>query len=133
MKANGKMKAHVEYVFHHMGIPTEQRKPNEKHSAKTGMFTSDNPGKFKIQWHRFSGDSPLHPLMKTLPHVAFKVNDFEAAIEDEEIILGPYEPINGYFVAVINDNGVPVEIIYTELTDEEIWDRAAKGQGSLYR
>lgn len=37
------------------------------------------------------------------------------------MILGPYEPINDYFVAIINDAGVPVELIQTSLSDEEIW------------
>ncbi len=31
-------------------------------------------GKFQVQWYRFSGDSPLHPLLKTVTHVAFKVS-----------------------------------------------------------
>ncbi|MDQ2128293.1 hypothetical protein R4I72_07490 [Leclercia adecarboxylata] len=71
--------------------------------------------------------------MKTLPHVAFKVNSLSAAIEGEEIILGPYEPIDGYPVAVINDAGVPIELIETTLSDDEIWPRARSGHGSLYR
>ena len=97
------------------------------------MFTADNPGKFKVQWHRFTDDSPLHPLLKTVPHVAFKVDNLSAAISNEEIILGPYEPIDDYFVAVINDAGVPIELIQTTLTDEELWERARTGKGSLYR
>ncbi|MEC3939978.1 hypothetical protein VOF76_28215, partial [Leclercia adecarboxylata] len=84
-----------------------------------GMYTTDNPGKFRVQWHRFKHDSPLHPLLKTVPHVAFKVNSLSAAIEGEEIILGPYEPIDGYRVAVINDAGVPIELIETTLSDDE--------------
>lgn len=127
------MKHGVTYEFHHAGIPTDQVRPGEKFSESAGMYTADNPGTFKIQWHRFTADSPLHPLLKTVPHVAFKVNDLALAIAGEEILLGPYEPIDGYFVAIINDNGVPVELIQTELTDEEIWGKAAAGEGALYR
>lgn len=97
------------------------------------MYTADNPGKFRVQWHRFTHDSPLYPLLKTVPHVAFKVNSLSAAIEGEEIILGPYEPIDGYRVAVINDAGVPIELIETTLSDDEIWPRARSGHGGLYR
>jgi len=53
--------------------------------------------------------------LKTVPHVAFKVNSLSAAIEGEEIILGPYEPIDGYRVAVINDAGVPIELIENDI------------------
>lgn len=127
------MKAGIRYEFHHMGIPTQDAKPNEVFSAAAGMFTSDNPGKFRIQWHRFNPDSPLHPLIRTVPHPAFKVDDLKEATAGEEILLGPYEPIDGYFVAIINDGGVPVELIQTTLSDDEIWGRARSGQGSLYR
>ena len=100
------MKPDIHYQFHHMGIPAEQVRPGEIFSAAAGMFTTDNPGKFRIQWHRFTPDSPLHPLIRTVPHPAFKVENLEAAIEGEGILLGPYEPIDGYFVAMINDGGL---------------------------
>ncbi|APH55086.1 Hypothetical protein GbCGDNIH9_8641 [Granulibacter bethesdensis] len=127
------LKPHIEYRFHHMGIPTDQSFEGEVFSAAAGMFTSDNQGKFRIQWHRFLPTSPLHPLIRTVPHPAFKVSDLEAAIEGEHILLGPYEPIDGYFVAIIDDGGVPVELIQTNLDDDEIWRRAKTGEGSLYR
>ncbi len=127
------MKPGVQYSFHHTGIPSQQVRPNERYSAAASMYTADNGGQFRIQWHRFEPDSPLHPLIKTLPHVAFKVDDLQAAIAGEEVILGPYEPIDGYRVAMINDQGVPVELIQTTLSDEEIWGRAQAGQGALYR
>ena len=127
------MKPGVTYEFHHFGIPLQDGKTEGVFSEKAGMYTVDNPGKFRIQWHRFTDDSPLHPLLKTVPHVALKVNDLAKAIEGEEVLLGPYEPIDNYYVAVINDNGAPVELIQTTLSDEELWGRARSGHGSLYR
>jgi len=127
------MKSHLRYEFHHMGIPTEEIRPDETFSAAAGMYTADNSGRFRVQWHRFTKDSPIHPLLRTVPHAAFKVADLKEAIAGEEVVLGPYEPIDGFFVAVINDGGVPIELIQTELTDEEVWRRARTGQGSLYR
>lgn len=127
------MKPHIRYEFHHMGIPTEEVRAGETYSEAAGMFTSDNPGRFRIQWHRFKPKSPLHPLIRSVPHPAFKVADLREAVAGEEVLLGPYEPIDGYFVAIINDGGVPVELIQTDLSDEEIWGRAKAGQGSLYR
>ena len=127
------MKPNITYVFHHTGIPTTEIRKNETYSPSAKMFTSDNDGNFKIQWHRFEADSPLHPLIKTLPHVAFKVDSLSAAIEGEEVILGPYEPIHDYFVAMISDNGVPVEFVQTQLTDDELWNRREKLEGALYR
>lgn len=127
------MKNGIEYRFHHMGIPTTERREHEIHSAAVGMYTSDSPGNFRVQWHRFEDDSTLHPLIRTVPHVAFKVESLAAAIEGEHVILGPYEPIEDFWVAIVNDGGVPIELIETSLSDEEIWDRASKGRGALYR
>lgn len=72
-------------------------------------------------------------LIRTVPHVAFKVSSLADAIEGEEVILGPYEPVDGYFAAMINDQGAPVEFIETDLDDDEIWKQAKNGQGELYR
>ncbi|MFZ4168731.1 hypothetical protein ACEV60_08710 [Enterobacter ludwigii] len=127
------MKAHVKYEFHHFGIPVQDGDTTGKFSANAGMYTTDNPGKFRVQWHRFTDDSPLHSLLKTVPHVAFKVSSLAEAIAGETVILGPYEPIDDYRVAVIDDGGVPIELIETTLSDEELWARATAGQGSLYR
>lgn len=127
------MKSNVKYTFHHFGIPLQDGVFEGAYSEKAEMYTVDNPGQFRVQWHRFKDSSPLHNLIKTVPHVAFKVDNLLRAIEDEEVILGPYEPIDGFFVAMINDNGAPIELIETTLSDDEIWERARSGQGDLYR
>jgi hypothetical protein len=127
------VKPHINYRFHHTGIPTTERHANERYSRMVGMHTSDHPGGFRVQWHRFDADSPLHPLIRTLPHIAFQVDDLAAAIEGEEVLLGPFEPIDGFRVAVINDAGVPVELIQTSLPDALVWRRAEEGEGALYR
>lgn len=94
------MKSDIIYTFHHGGIPLPDGIPEGTFSEKAGMYTSDNPGKFRVQWHRFTSGSPIHPLLKMVPHVAFKVSDLPRALEGEEITLSPYEPIDGYIVAV---------------------------------
>lgn len=127
------MKNNVRYEFHHLGIPVDDGNEEGVFSEVAGMYTTDNPGKFRIQWHRFTENSPLHTLIKTVPHVAFRVDSLSEAIKGESLLLGPYEPIDDYFVAIINDNGVPVELIQTTLTDDELWRRARSGEGELYR
>jgi hypothetical protein len=125
----------VTYTLHHIGIPTEVPMPDERFSSKVGMYTTDDlTGPVPIQWHRFEADSPLHPLMRTQPHLAYKVDNLCAAIDGHAVILGPYEPIDNYRVAVVDHDGLPVEFIETSLTDGEIWSRARTGKKSfLYR
>ncbi|WP_133131128.1 VOC family protein [Legionella yabuuchiae] len=112
----------INYRFHHIGIPTTVKREGERYSSTFKMYTSggeDSP--YRIQYHRFEEDSPLHPLLKTMSHVAFQVDDLEAAIEGKEIVLGPYEPFSGFKVAAIIDSGAPIELIETTLSEEEIW------------
>jgi hypothetical protein len=120
MQING-----VSCTFHHMGIPTSEKRPRERYSQMFGMYTSDSHCKsLRIQWHRFEPGSQLHPLLQTLPHVALKVDDLERASTGYNVLLGPYEPIPGFRVAVVEDGGQPIELVQTTLTDAQLWERA---------
>jgi hypothetical protein len=122
----------VTYEFHHLGIPTQVKRLGERYSEVYGLYTSDDACRLaRVQWHRFTADSPLHPLVKAAPHPAFKVSDLERAVAGKSVILGPYEPIAGYRVAMIVDGGVAVELIQTELSDAQIW-AGADGSSVLY-
>jgi hypothetical protein len=127
MKFNG-----VEGSFHHMGIPTTEPRADERFSERFGMYTSDSDCKtLRIQWHRFEPGSSLHPLLRTVPHVAFKVADLERAMEGYNVLLGPYEPIADFRVAIIEDGGQPIELVETDLTDEALWGLARQGGNDI--
>ena len=103
MKING-----VECVFHHMGIPTTQKKDGERYSPLFRMYTSEGRcGVIRVQWHRFEPGSSMHSLIQTIPHAAFKVQDLDKAVIGFNILLGPYEPIPNFRVAIIEDGGHP--------------------------
>ena len=122
----------VALAFHHLGIPTTEAKCGERYSAMFDMYTSDAAcGLFPVQWHRYGPKSPLPERLRTVPHAAFKVADLARAIEGAKVLLGPYEPIRDYRVAIIEDGGIPVELIETTLSDEDIWGRAKTDPASL--
>jgi hypothetical protein len=111
----------VTYTLHHIGIPTAELRPGEKYAAKVGMYTTDDrSGPVPVQWHRYDPSSSLHPLLRKQPHVAYRVNDLIAAIDGHTVLLGPYEPIDGYHVAAIDNAGMPIEFIETDLIDDDI-------------
>ena len=116
-------KAHLNYRYHHMGIPVTEERPGEHSSSTFKMYTSggEDPGGFRVQFHRFDPGSSLHPLIQSKPHVAFQLDDLEAAIEGEVLLLDPYEPFEGFKVAIIEDDGVPIELVETDLSDEEVF------------
>lgn len=121
------MKKPVTYEYHHMGIPTDTPRKNEKYSSTFKMYTTDGNNPFRIQWHRFEAGCPLHPLIQTVPHVGFKVSSIDEAIKDRKVILEPYYPFEGFRVAMVEIDGAPVEFIETDLTEDEIWGGSKQG------
>jgi len=98
--------------FHHIGIPTTERRPGERHLPQFGMHVSGfESSPYGVEWMRFDADSPLPALVQTVPHVAFQVDDLEEQIEGKEILIAPNEPSPGIRVAFIVDNGAPIEFL----------------------
>ena len=98
--------------YHHIGIPTKTPQPGETYLEEYRLFCTDhetNP--FGIQWMRYEEDCPLPELVKTMPHVAFEVDDLQQALTGQEILIQPNSPSPGVLVAFIVCDGAPVEIL----------------------
>jgi hypothetical protein len=98
--------------FHHIGIPTRTPHAGEQYLAAFKMYVSGfESSPYGIEWMRFDADSPLPEIVKSVPHVAFEVDDLEAALEGKEILIPPNRPSGELRVAMIVDNGAPVELM----------------------
>jgi hypothetical protein len=76
------------------------------------MFVSGfESSPYGIQWMRFDSDASYPEIVKTLPHVAFEVDDLSAALEGRKILIPPNSPGEGIMVAMILDNGAPIELL----------------------
>jgi hypothetical protein len=73
-----------------------------------------------VEWLRFEPDAPAPDLVKTVPHVAFVVDDLPAAIENKQVIIAPNSPSPGVTVAFIVDNGAPIEFLQFDDPGSEI-------------
>jgi hypothetical protein len=60
---------------------------------------------------RFDPDAPYPEAVKTIPHVAFEVDDLEKALVGQEILIPPNCPCKGLKVAMILDHGAPIELM----------------------
>jgi catechol 2,3-dioxygenase-like lactoylglutathione lyase family enzyme len=62
--------------YHHVGIPTTERRPGERHLPELGLWVSGyDESEFGIEWMRFEPASPVPELVRRVPHVAFRVPD----------------------------------------------------------
>jgi hypothetical protein len=66
---------------------------------------------FGVQWMRFDPDAPYPEAVKTIPHVAFEVDDLARALVGQEILIPPNSPSAGVNVAMILDHGAPIELM----------------------
>lgn len=100
------------WQFHHLGIPTTGKKANEKYIPQLGMHVSGFPeSPYGVEWMRFDKDSPIHPLIQQVPHLAYVVPDLDEAIRNKTVLTPPTEPSGGIRVAMIEHNGAPVELM----------------------
>jgi hypothetical protein len=105
--------AQLGWRFHHIGIPTSEPRAHEFHLVAFGVHIAGFASSpFGIEWMRYAEDSPLHPAIKSLPHVAFEVDDLDAALEGQEVISAPGSPSDGVRTAMILVDGAPVELIW---------------------
>jgi hypothetical protein len=98
--------------FDHIGIPTHESFAGEiplPHLKITVSDHQNNP--FGIQWQRYWDDAPYPALVKSVPHVAFEVDDLEVALEGRNVIIEPNSPSDGVVVAFVEVNGAPVELM----------------------
>lgn len=103
--------------FNHVGMPTASRFEGEIPLPHLSMTVSDHKNNpFGIQWQRYDADAPYPELVKTVAHVAFEVEDLEAALQGQKVIIPPNAPTDGLVVAFIEVNGAPVELMQIDRT-----------------
>jgi hypothetical protein len=98
--------------YHHLGIPTTTPRAGEVYLEQFKVYCTDHENNpFGIQWMRYEPDCPLPELVKTVPHVAFEVDDLQAALVGYEILIQPNSPSEGVLVAFVLVEGAPVEFL----------------------
>jgi len=98
--------------FHHIGIPTDVVRPGETQLPWLKVHVSGfQSSPYGIQWMRFDKDAPYPDSVKSIPHVAFEVDDLAKALEGREILIEPNCPSPGVTVAMIIDDGAPIELL----------------------
>jgi hypothetical protein len=104
----------MKYKYHHIGIPTTKSFVGEKYLKDYKVFHCGfKESEFGIEWMRYEEDCDLPEIVKTIPHIAFEVDDIAEAIKGRKVIIAPNSPSEGNVVAFIEENGAPIELIQT--------------------
>ena len=100
--------------YHHLGVPVSEPFPGERYFPKYKFYHggfSSSP--FGVEWMRFEAGSPVHELIKKIPHLAFEVDDIDLELQKHKfnVISPPGSPSSGVRVVMIEYEGAPVELI----------------------
>jgi hypothetical protein len=98
--------------YHHLGIPTDTPRPGERYIEHLKLHVCGfDTSPYGIEWMRFEKDCPVPEPVKSVPHVAFEVDDLDAELMGKEVLCAPASPSRGVRAAMIVHNGAPVELI----------------------
>jgi len=100
------------YRYHHIGIPTNNSINGEKYLPEYKIYHYGyEDSEFGIEWMRYEDGCDMPEIVKTLPHIAFEVDDLYEAIKGKKVIIEPNSPSEGNLVAFIEEDGAPIELI----------------------
>lgn len=98
--------------YHHLGVPsTEPREGEEylpEYKAYAGGYKTSVYG---IERMRYEEGCLLPEIVKTMPHIAFEVEDVLQAVDGKKVIIEPNSPSKGVLVAFIEEDGMPIEFL----------------------
>ncbi len=104
--------ARLGWRYHHVGIPTEVPRPGETFIPHLKIYVSGfETSPYGIEWMRFEPGCQVSELVRRVPHVAFEVDDLDTALEGKTLLGEVSSPSEGVRVAMIVDDGAPVELI----------------------
>lgn len=115
------------YKYHHVGIIVDQPQKNEEYNEAFGFYASGYfQSEYGIELLRYDPDSPLHPLIKNISHIAFEVTDIDEAIKNRIVISDICEKKEGVKTCFVEVNGAPVEFIQFAANEEKVWPGSKK-------
>ena len=106
--------AKLGWRYHHLGIPTKEQRPGEVHLPLLKIHVSGfSTSPFGVEWMRFDDDCPIAEIVKTVPHVAFAVDDLDCELKEcgLEVLCPPGAPSEGVRAALVLHDGAPIELI----------------------
>ncbi|MFA7172382.1 MAG: hypothetical protein WC340_03040 [Kiritimatiellia bacterium] len=101
--------------FHHVGIPVFDKQQDMVFVEGLKVWVTDfAANQYRVEYLFFEPDSPMPAAIQDDTHIAFEVDDLEAAMEGKSVLVPICEPMPGLRMAFIYDEGLAVELMQIE-------------------
>jgi hypothetical protein len=98
--------------FDHIGVPVGTKRNDMRFlESKRLWLTSPGDHPYRVEWLWYEPSSPEAELIRTVPHVAYRVESLEDALAGEEALAEPFDVFGEVRVAFIEVDGAPVEFV----------------------
>lgn len=102
----------MEFEFDHIGVPAAAKLDGMRFlESKRLWLTSPGDHPYRVEWLWYEPSSPEAELIRTVPHVAYRVGSLEDAMAGENVIAEPFDVFGEVRVSFIEVDGAPVEFV----------------------
>jgi hypothetical protein len=98
--------------FDHIGVPAAAKRDGMRFlESKRLWLTSPADHPYSVEWLWYEPDSPEAELIRTTPHVAYRVASLEEAMAGQTVIAKPFVVFGEVRVSFIEVDGAPIEFV----------------------
>ena len=98
--------------FHHFGVPTQTPQANETLIEGAKAYVTDPEAHpYRVEFVRCEPGCPMPEIIQTTPHAAFVVDDLEAAVAGQEVVLPPTPIDESLTIAFVKDGDALLELM----------------------
>jgi hypothetical protein len=98
--------------FDHIGVPAPAKRDRMRFLASKRLWlTSPADHPYRVEWLWYEPDSPEAELVRTVPHVAYRVASLEDAMAGRTMIAEPFDVFGEVRVSFVEVDGAPVEFV----------------------
>jgi hypothetical protein len=98
--------------FDHIGILAREKRDGMRFlESKRLWLTSPVDHPYRVEWLWYEDGSPEADLVRTLPHVAYRVESLEDAMAGQAVVAEPFDVFGEVRVGFIEVDGAPVEFV----------------------
>jgi hypothetical protein len=98
--------------FDHIGVPAAGKREGMRYlESKRLWLTSPADHPYRVEWLWYEETSPEAELIRTVPHVAYRVDSLEEAMAGGRVLAEPFDVFGEVRVSFIEVDGAPVEFV----------------------